>query len=182
MNRHTIGKLLLAMVLLTIGFLNGTAQTSHGKASYYARKFNGARTASGERLHPDSMTCAHRSYAFGTLLKVTNVNTGKSVVVRVNDRGPFVKGRIIDLSYRAAKELGIISQGIATVMVEPYKKEVQVPLKDESEQVLPELDFDLDVPIDPHQPVWKKADEEKGQKDAPEEVQPETNKKESQPN
>lgn len=155
MHKHTIGRLLLAWVLLIFAASDLCAQTAHGKASYYARRFNGARTASGERLHPDSMTCAHRNYAFGTKLKVTNVNTGKWVVVRVNDRGPFVKGRIIDLSYAAAKELGIISQGIATVKVEPYSGEIQIPMKDDRKLELPELDLDINVPMDPENPVWK---------------------------
>ena len=77
-----------------------------GKASFYAKKFSGRKTASGERLHHDSLTCAHRTYPFGTLLKVTNPANGKSVIVRVTDRGPYVRGRIIDLSVRAAKEIG----------------------------------------------------------------------------
>ncbi|MBF0965366.1 MAG: septal ring lytic transglycosylase RlpA family protein, partial [Alloprevotella sp.] len=74
-----------------------------GKATFYSKRATGARTASGERLHHDSLTCAHRTYPFGTLLKVTNLNNGNTVVVRVTDRGPFAKGRIIDLSYAAAK-------------------------------------------------------------------------------
>ena len=64
-----------------------------GKASYYAKKFSGRKTASGERLHHDSLTCAHRTYPFGTQLKVTNPANGKTVIVRVTDRGPYVKGR-----------------------------------------------------------------------------------------
>ena len=78
----------------------------------------GARTASGEPLHHDSMTCAHRTYPFGTLLRVTDQSSGRSVVVRVNDRGPFIRGRIIDLSWGAARELGIIAKGLAKVSVE----------------------------------------------------------------
>lgn len=95
------------------------SQRQTGIASYYARRMTGARTASGEPLHHDSMTCAHRTHAFGTLLKVTDQSSGRSVVVRVNDRGPFVRGRIIDLSWGAARELGIIAQGLAKVTVEP---------------------------------------------------------------
>lgn len=91
-----------------------------GKASYYSKRATGAKTASGERLHHDSLTCAHRTHAFGTLLKVTNLDNKQSVVVRVTDRGPFVRGRIIDLSWGAAKELGMLAKGIATVEVEPF--------------------------------------------------------------
>jgi len=93
------------------------AQTQSGKASFYSKKFTGRKTANGERLHHDSLTCAHKTYPFGTLLKVTNPENGVHVIVRVTDRGPYVKGRIIDLSVRAAKELGIIAQGIAPVIV-----------------------------------------------------------------
>ena len=89
-----------------------------GKASYYSSSFTGRKTASGERLSQDSMTCAHKSYKFGTFLKVTSKATGKSVVVRVNDRGPYVRGRIVDLSIGAAKRLGIFGTGVAHVTIE----------------------------------------------------------------
>ena len=94
-----------------------------GKATYYSKRATGARTSSGERLHHDSLTCAHRTYPFGTKLQVTNLQNGRSVVVRVTDRGPFARGRIIDLSWRAAKELGILTQGVAMVEVVsgPYR-------------------------------------------------------------
>ena len=94
------------------------AQTQHGKASFYSKRWTGRKTASGERLHHDSMTCAHRTYPFGTLLRVTHSGNQRQVVVRVNDRGPFGKGRIIDLSWGAAKQLGMLSQGVAKVIVE----------------------------------------------------------------
>ena len=94
------------------------AQMQHGKASFYSKKATGSHTANGERLHHDSMTCAHRTFPFGTLLKVTNVENDSSVIVRVNDRGPFIRGRIIDLTWGAAKKLNMTMQGIATVMVE----------------------------------------------------------------
>jgi rare lipoprotein A len=90
-----------------------------GIASFYSKRATGSRTANGERLHHDSLTCAHRSYPFGTLLKVTTPDNERSVIVRVNDRGPFVRGRIIDLSWGAARRLGILGQGIAKVTVEP---------------------------------------------------------------
>lgn len=94
------------------------AQLKEGLASYYSRRATGGRTASGERLHHDSMTCAHRTFPFGTLLRVTNIDNGKSVIVRVNDRGPYVRNRIIDLSWKAAKEIGILAKGVAHVTVE----------------------------------------------------------------
>ncbi|MBR6494835.1 MAG: septal ring lytic transglycosylase RlpA family protein, partial [Prevotella sp.] len=80
-----------------------------GKASFYAHKFGGRKTASGERLHHDSLTCAHRTLPFGTKLRVKNPANGREVIVRVNDRGPFVRGRIVDLSRAAAQKLGIIA-------------------------------------------------------------------------
>lgn len=130
------------------------AQTQSGKASFYSKRATGARTANGERLHHDSLTCAHRNYPFGTLLRVTNVLNGKQVVVRVNDRGPFRKGRIIDLSWGAAKELGMISQGIAPVTVEKIN-EPNVPfLPDDYD--LTKFEFEL-ADIDPTgiTPVWQ---------------------------
>ena len=96
--------------------------------------------ANGERLHHDSLTCAHKTYPFGTLLKVTNPENGLHVIVRVTDRGPYVKGRIIDLSVRAAKELGIIAQGIAPVIVERYDESI-IPFKPAENIDLPELDL-----------------------------------------
>ena len=100
-----------------------TAQTvQKGKASFYAHKFSGRRTANGEVLHHDSMTCAHRTLPFGTLLRVKNPANGREVVVRVNDRGPFVRGRIVDLSRAAARKLGIIAQGVAVVEVQQIEK------------------------------------------------------------
>lgn len=108
------------------GFTPGAAQTLRGEASYYSKKATGARTASGERVHHDSMTCAHRTLPFGTLLKVTNLSNDKVVYVRVTDRGPFGPGRIIDLSYGAARELGMLAQGVVLVDVEPVN---QVPYR-----------------------------------------------------
>ena len=89
-----------------------------GKASFYANKFNGRKTASGEIFYGKNYTCAHRFLPFGTILKVTNLLNNRFVVVRVNDRGPFVKGRIIDLSLRAAKDINMIGAGTANVKIE----------------------------------------------------------------
>ena len=86
-----------------------------GMASFYGKKFHGRKTANGERFNMNAMTAAHKRLAFGTMVRVTHVQNGRSVVVRINDRGPFSKGRIIDLSYAAAKKLGMISQGVAKV-------------------------------------------------------------------
>ena len=93
-----------------------------GLASFYAAKFNNKRTASGEKFNNNAMTAAHKSLPFGTKLKVTNLRNGLSVLVRVNDRGPYVKGRIIDLSKAAAKKIGIGRTGTARVKLEVVKK------------------------------------------------------------
>lgn len=86
-----------------------------GVASYYASKFHGRRTASGERFDMHAMTAAHRTLPFGSMVRVTNPANGRSVVVRINDRGPFTRGRTIDLSRAAAEEVGIIARGHGTV-------------------------------------------------------------------
>ena len=90
-----------------------------GVAGWYHAAFEGRQTANGERFSNDAMTCAHLTYPFGTRLRVTNVRNGKSVVVRVNDRGPFHRSRHIDLTKRAAAELGFMHQGLTTVTMEP---------------------------------------------------------------
>lgn len=89
-----------------------------GMASYYGRKFHGRRTASGERFDMKAMTAAHPSLPFGTRVRVTNLTNGRTVVLRINDRGPFKRGRIIDVSRAAAKELAMIGPGTAKVRVE----------------------------------------------------------------
>jgi rare lipoprotein A len=139
------------------GFTALSAQTQSGKATFYAKGATGARTANGERLHHDSMTCAHRTYPFGTLLQVINPKNGKQVVVRVNDRGPFIKGRIIDLSWGAAKKLGIIAQGVAMVEVKKVGKN-RIPFKDEEESDIPDLEIAVTSP--PLFDEWKNELEE----------------------
>ena len=131
----------ISIILVVSSLAVVCAQTQTGKASFYSKRATGARTSSGERLHHDSLTCAHRTYPFGTLLRVTNERNGKQVVVRVTDRGPHSRGRIIDLSHAAAEELGIIAQGVAVVKVERINQSV-VPYRPEPDQ-LPELDFEI---------------------------------------
>ena len=103
------------------------------------------------------MVCAHRTYPFGTLLKVTNLSNKKWVIVRVIDRGPFRHGRVIDLSYAAAKEIGMLSQGIASVLVEPAD-DVVIPFRMEEKNLLPEMDFELNDNGDDYSPAWKDFD------------------------
>ena len=87
-------------------------------ASYYAHKFHGRTTSNGEKFDMYKMTCAHKTLPFGTLLRVTNPDDGRSVVVRVNDRGPFIPGRDVDLSLAAAKAIGLVAHGVMEVKVE----------------------------------------------------------------
>ena len=89
-----------------------------GMASYYGYDGSGNRTATGERFNPEGLTAAHRHLPFGTRVRVTNTRNGRSVVVRINDRGPFIRGRIIDLSVAAARILGMMGSGVAPVRVE----------------------------------------------------------------
>lgn len=88
-----------------------------GKASWYGHRFHGKETASGTPFDQHAMTAAHRSLPLGTEVVVTNVDNGKSVTVTINDRGPYVRGRIIDLSRRAARELGFAGDGLAKVAI-----------------------------------------------------------------
>jgi rare lipoprotein A len=89
-----------------------------GKASWYGGKFHGRKTASGERYNQHAMTAAHKKLPFGTYVRVTNLKNGRSCVVRINDRGPFVRGRVIDLSAAAAKQIGVYSAGVAPVRLD----------------------------------------------------------------
>ena len=113
-------------------------------ASYYSNRMHGRRMSNGEKYHRDSMTCAHAKYALGTLLRVTNVKNGKSVVVRVTDRCVRHARRIIDLSMAAAKQLGLVAAGVGTVLVE-----------------LPEFDLEVTKPADGYVPAWQQKNVKK---------------------
>ena len=91
---------------------------SSGQASWYGPGFYGNRTASGEVLRPGTLTAAHRTLAFGTMVRVTNLWNGRSAIVRINDRGPFHGNRVIDLAHGAARELGVVASGTANVKLE----------------------------------------------------------------
>ncbi len=115
MKRTSIG-----VLLLILGVLAGCAPkyTEQGLASWYGPGFVGKRTASGERFVPCKRTAAHLTLPFGTRVKVTNLTNGRTVRVRVNDRGPYVQGRIIDLSRSAAAALGMVRAGVVEVRIE----------------------------------------------------------------
>lgn len=115
-----------ALLLLILVCLFATISCSHritetGKASYYADKFNGRRTANGEIFRQRKKTAASKTIPFGTKVKVKNLSNGKTVKVRINDRGPFVSDRIIDLSKKAAKKIGMLKSGVQTVEIR-YKE------------------------------------------------------------
>lgn len=96
----------------------GYRNIQYGEASYYGKEFHGRKTASGEVYDMYKMTCAHKKLPFGTKIKVTNLENKKTVIVRVTDRGPFVSGRIIDLSYGAAQKIDMVAAGVVRVRVE----------------------------------------------------------------
>ncbi len=116
MTAKTLGSaaLLFGSAILGIGAAEaGPAQ--RGKASWYGPGFHGRLTASGERFNTNAYTAAHKTLPFGTKVKVTNARTGKSVVVRINDRGPYAHGRVIDLSKASAQSIGISGVGEITL-------------------------------------------------------------------
>lgn len=121
-------RLLFILFTATLFQMNAAAQPQDsvvGVASYYANRFHGRKTASGETYNKDGYTCAHMRYGFGTKLRVRHLATGKEVVVRVTDRGPYSKKYTIDLSYAAAQELGIVKAGHAKVAIFPYDENME---------------------------------------------------------
>ena len=103
-----------------------------GKASYYAPRFNGCRTSSGERVKQHIFTGAHRFLPFNTLVEITNKANQQSVIIRINDRGPFHKGRVVDMTEAAAKAIGLLGRGVANVTLKVVSKDRLVSLFDNS--------------------------------------------------
>lgn len=103
-----------------------------GQASYYANRFNGCRTTSGERVKLHLLTGAHRTFPFNTLVEVTNQSNQQSVIIRINDRGPFHKGRVVDLTTAAARAIGMLGRGVANVTLRVVGKGRYVTQLDES--------------------------------------------------
>ncbi len=106
-----IGNLLFVTTIIGFTVSTECLAQSDGKASYYSNSLHGRKMSNGERYDRNAFTCAHKTLPFGTRLKVTNPQNGKEVEVRVTDRGPYAHGRIIDLSYAAVRELGMIASG-----------------------------------------------------------------------
>ena len=105
----------LAALLLIVGAVKYFSYDQVGVASWYGPGFQGKKTSNGEIYNMNAMTAAHKSLPFNTIVKVVDLDTGRSVIVRINDRGPFIPGRIIDLSHQAAEELGILQKGTARI-------------------------------------------------------------------
>ena len=116
--RLVVTSVLLAALSAVLATGCASTSASSGIASYYANKYQGRKTANGETFDVSRMTAAHRTLPFGTRVKVTNLANGRSVVVRINDRGPFVAGRVIDLSPAAAKKLDMLRAGVVKVNLE----------------------------------------------------------------
>ena len=157
-------KLLLIALFTLCNIFTLTIQAqSDGKASYYSNGLNGRRMSNGERYDRNAFTCAHRTLPFGTRLKITNPRNGKSVIVRVTDRGPFVRGRVVDLSYAAARELGTLASGVAYVKVELVRKETEIPYPSESNGAIeiPEVEYGTAGICYEFIPEWEKVEEDK---------------------
>jgi rare lipoprotein A len=127
LNRAVNAWVRTAVAAVSLAAASGCASTrpTHGQpgpeagiASYYAEAHQGRRTANGERFDMHALTAAHRTLPFGTRVKVTSLDNGRSVVVRINDRGPYIKGRVIDLSKAAARELRFLDRGTTRVRLE----------------------------------------------------------------
>ena len=157
-------KLLLIALFTLCNIFTLTIQAqSDGKASYYSNGLHGRKMSNGERYDRNAFTCAHRTLPFGTRLKITNPRNGKSVIVRVTDRGPFVRGRVVDLSYAAARELGTLASGVAYVKVELVRKETEIPFPSESTGIMemPEIEYGTAGVCYEFIPEWEKVEEDK---------------------
>ena len=157
-------KLLLVALFTLCNIFTLTIQAqSDGKASYYSNGLHGRKMSNGERYDCNAFTCAHRTLPFGTRLKITNPRNGKSVIVRVTDRGPFVRGRVVDLSYAAARELGTLASGVAYVKVELVRKETEIPFPSESTGIIemPEIEYGTAGVCYEFIPEWEKVEEDK---------------------
>ena len=135
-----ISKKAMTFVVAIFAVLATAAAQDTGNATYYADYFHGKKASDGTLYHRDSMTCAHKTYPFGTVLRVRNKKNGNEVYVTVTDRGPFRRGCIVDLSRAAAEQLDMIASGVVPVEVELV--EPVVPFRKIENTILPSLDFE----------------------------------------
>lgn len=151
MRRLRIISILFASLII-IALTKISAQTVEtGKATYYADRMHGRPTSSGTRYHRDSFYCAHRTLPFGTLVRVTDTNTGKSVIVKVIDRGPFGKGKVVDLSKAAARELGMLSKGVIRIELEVVNDSISATLSEsdkDNPEALDSIRIETIIPLD----------------------------------
>jgi len=143
--KQTVIASLLFFCTFFINVISFAQKPEFGQATYYGDKFNGRRTASGEIFDNKKLTAAHRTHPFGTKLKVTNLKNNKTVVVTVNDRGPFKAGRIIDVTKEAAKELDFVAAGVIDVKVEIYVEEKPPETPTPPKEIATTYQVDLNV-------------------------------------
>ena len=137
-----------ALIMLMLSFTAIASASEKGHASWYGEVFHGKKTASGEVFNMYDYTAAHNDYEFGTKLRVTNVENNKSVVVRVNDRGPYSGNRIIDLSKKAFSEIASLDDGVIKVKVEKVSDDIDTPVEDHTDdEVVIDDDYDDDDDI-----------------------------------
>ncbi len=141
---------------------SAAALQTEGIASWYGPELQGRQTASGERFDMEALTAAHRSLPFGTRVTVTNLDNGRSVTVRINDRGPFIKGRIIDLSRRAARRLGFEHQGTAPVRLSPVAAGAQPAVADDRQYYAPVLQRALNSSSNWMESDWRNPESGRG--------------------
>ncbi|HOX14323.1 MAG TPA: septal ring lytic transglycosylase RlpA family protein, partial [Spirochaetales bacterium] len=125
MYRNTAALLILVLCLPAAPLSAAEAET--GEASWYGPGFHGRRTANGEVFDKEAMTAAHRTLPFGTLVRVRNLDNGREAVLRINDRGPFARGRILDVSEAGARALGMVESGTARVLIEVLRSGTAAP-------------------------------------------------------
>ena len=167
-----IGNLLFVTTIIGFTVSTECLAQSDGKASYYSNSLHGRKMSNGERYDRNAFTCAHKTLPFGTRLKVTNPQNGKEVEVRVTDRGPYAHGRIIDLSYAAARELGMIASGVAYVKVEVLKKDTEIPYATEQNALqVPEIEYGFAGVCYEFIPEW----EAQGKEDKPKKIERKVN-------
>ena len=118
MNIKSLLFVLILSLFMPLSSLSSENYPQYGNASWYGGKFHGRTTASGERFNKHEFTAAHKKLPFGTILRVTNLRNGKDVYVRINDRGPFIKGRVLDLSLASAEALHFNRRGVIRVKIE----------------------------------------------------------------
>lgn len=142
--KHSIYLTLCMAVAMCIAVSMDANAQQNGRASYYHNSLHGRTMSNGQPYDRNRLTCAHRTLPFGTKLRVTNQANGKQVIVEVTDRGPFVRGRVIDLSYAAAREIGMIATGVGSIRIEVLPKDITIPYQSDGEfGGMPEIEYGM---------------------------------------